>query len=288
MVTTFLTTEDYHQSAQTLDDLRLKKQCVEAYQLLNVLDDLHLVANKLHLPTCPAVNTQNLIQQEQWVKLVWNEYKRINYYYYFCDRKLMKCDRSTEFFTIDKTYVLDKHFFINKRFDGEDGEDEVTVLISPADYRKCFDPNYRGRSRVERTFLRGDILIKDHGDRLIKLGYANHPAARMWLTYEESLIAYLNAHLDEYYRRNGKDMNIPRYRVKDEVRPWWIKRDLLLSHQASLIRKQRSYYENIFTIPDIYHTLGYIWPSMFSAELANDLVNEKFNSDLFSPIGGTK
>lgn len=280
MVTTFLTHEDYSKSAKSLDDLRLKKQCVEAFQLLNVLDDLHEIAKILNLIECPKVDIKDLSKQERWVKLVWNEYKKLPFYYYYCYGSLMKCDRNADFFIIDKTYIQNKHFYVE--------DDIVNVSITPKDYRKYYDKDYRGRARVEKKFFRNEVIIKDHGDRIIKLGYANHPAARMWLTYEDSLIAYINAHLDEYYFRNNKDMNIPRYKVNNEVRPWWIKRDLIYSHQASLVRKNREYYKDMFILPEIYHRNGYIWPALFNYELAEDLVNEKFNRYHYAPIGGSK
>jgi len=119
---------------------------------------------------------------------------------------------------------------------------------------------------------------------VIKLGYANHPAARMWLTYENSLILYLNSHLDEYKIRTGKDMNIPRYTVQSEERPWWITRDLMISHKASLLRKMNNFYRNIFEVEEKYHNHGYIWPSMLSESLANDLINDVFNPGLFAPV----
>lgn len=279
MVTTFLTFEDYRQSALTLDDLRLKKQCVEAMQLLDVLQDLHFVAETLGLPKCPLINLENLLLQDEWVKLVSAEYKQFGYYFYISEGVILKTRKEIPFLIIDSTYVENKHYF----FDGEN----VQIELKPKDYQKWADPQYNLKSRVTIRLPRDDVIIKERKDRIIKLGYANHPAARMWLTYENSLISYLNAHLDEYFSREGKHMNIPRYEIdlnKSTEQPWWLRNDLIISNRASLLRKQNSFYKQLFEVEPKYHNLGYIWPAKLSKELAFKLINDIFDPDMFAPV----
>jgi hypothetical protein len=278
MVTTFITRESYDDSAKDLDNLRLKKQCVEAFQLLYVLDDLHYIARKFNMEKCPPVDLNNLHLQDQWVKKVWDKYRDVNFYFYISEKNIYTAPKDKNFFMLDSTYKKDKHYFI--------AEDQVKVLVKAADYRRIFDQQniIDLRGRVTMFFHRTDVIIKELGDRVIKLGYANHPAARMWLTYENSLVAYLNAHLREYYIRNSKHMNIPYFDPSDEVRPWWIRRDLIFSHRASLIRKFKEHYQPIFSdLPVEYFELGYIWPSSFNKEKAEYLVNDIFDKILFSP-----
>lgn len=50
MVQTFLTTSDFTESAQSLDFRRLGKQRVEAYQILSVVQNLHVLAYYFNLP----------------------------------------------------------------------------------------------------------------------------------------------------------------------------------------------------------------------------------------------
>jgi len=277
MVVTFLTSTNYSESAENLDDSRLRKQCVEAFQILNVLNDLHLIAERLNLPKCPDIELPYLYRQENWVKKVWDEYRECAYYYYYSNGILMKSQKNNPFFTLNQTYILNKHYFIVDT-------DTIKVLMSPADYRKNYDPNYQKRVRVEKYLYREDVIIKEQGDRIIKLGYAHHPATRMWLGYENSLALYLNAHLDEYYKRSGKYMNIPKRFVWTEIRPWWIKDQLINSHKASLLRKNNDYYKEIFEIDEKYLTLGYVWPFSLTEIMIEELFEDRFHKRLFADV----
>lgn len=100
---------------------------------------------------------------------------------------------------------------------------------------------------------------------LIKGGWPNHPAAKMWLGHTRALALYALAGLDELFFR-GKDYSQHRttfetYRdlAPDTGLPWWFgNEDFHVSHRSNLLRKNAEHYGPLFgSIPD---DLLYLWP----------------------------
>lgn len=92
-------------------------------------------------------------------------------------------------------------------------------------------------------------------------GWLNHPAVKMWWDYCENLRMYINAMIKEAKAR-GLNTSAQFHTVKPEKPPPWLGVDVLhKSHQMALMRKTPDYYK--FDVEDVYHNLGYVWPSDF-------------------------
>lgn len=288
MVNTFITllpTENgYLESARTLDLLRLRKQCVEAYQILNAITDLFTVASFLSIPF-PSITLPDLSAIDQWVSEVKSKYKQLDYYYIIQAGKFYQIPKNGVLFSLVKTdYISGKTYFL-------DGNN-IRILLKPAHYRQYYDKNYDSKARVEKILSRTNVLITEDGDRIIKLAWINHPAARQWIGYENALKLYINNHLDAYTERTGKPMCIRKYNIPAEIQhPWWVSEFYIMSNRCALMRKEIARSEKphyihseLFQIPDKYKKLGYLWPSKLSVELVNKLQNGTFDPQMFGDI----
>lgn len=92
MVNTFLTHEDFATSAATLDRQRLGKQRVEAYQVLNIIDNLGVLGQVFNFP---YEEHKYRLTLNQWIKTVIDFYKKEPYVIviresepFFLDKKL--------------------------------------------------------------------------------------------------------------------------------------------------------------------------------------------------------
>ncbi len=100
---------------------------------------------------------------------------------------------------------------------------------------------------------------------LIRGGWPNHPAAKMWSGHTRALAAYALAGLDELLLR-GKDYPHHRATFEQYVQqnpntgmPWWFGNDAFhLSHRSNLLRKNSEHYRPLFG--DIPDDLPYLWP----------------------------
>lgn len=77
MVNTFLTYEDYRQSARSLDSRRLNKQITEAIQILELCYDYHVLGKLLGIPL--PINIQDSSVLLGWVSSINLVYYRIEY-----------------------------------------------------------------------------------------------------------------------------------------------------------------------------------------------------------------
>lgn len=75
--------------------------------------------------------------------------------------------------------------------------------------------------------------------RVITLQYATNPVVKMWMGYENSLKEYINAHIDAWVERGGKN-NMMRYPVAPgQPRPaWTLDPKIHQNHRAALITKE--------------------------------------------------
>jgi hypothetical protein len=103
------------------------------------------------------------------------------------------------------------------------------------------------------------------GVTLIRGGWSNHPASKMWRGHEYHLGLYLLAGVDVLAER-GKDYPDTRAKIEAEMikhqdtgKPWWIGFEQFhASHRSNLLRKNPVWYGQFgWTEPD---NLPYYWP----------------------------
>jgi hypothetical protein len=133
----------------------------------------------------------------------------------------------------------------------------VNTFVTSADVTECarsLDYRRLGKQRVEAYQLHLALT----GQRK---GWRNHPAAVMWDGFEDALAMYANACIEEWKRRGYRNTmeHLPVRSASPEFPPWWNWEPLILSHKASLNRKDSTYYH--FDVPADYAALGYVWPS---------------------------
>ena len=100
---------------------------------------------------------------------------------------------------------------------------------------------------------------------LIRGGWPNHPASKMWRGYEFSLAVYALAGLDElhcrgrlYDHHRKTFMKLMRDFPDTGAPPWLGREDFHASHRSNLLRKYPEWYGRFgWTEPD---DLPYVWP----------------------------
>lgn len=119
---------------------------------------------------------------------------------------------------------------------------------------ECLDDRRCGKQRVEAY-----QIIRALRERT---AWYKHPACKMWIGYENLLIQYYNACIDEWVKR-GKKNNMIKIEINGEIiYPWWFGWDHFhMSHQSSLIRKHPAFYGPKFNTEKYYLDKGYVWPS---------------------------
>jgi hypothetical protein len=131
----------------------------------------------------------------------------------------------------------------------------VNTFVTSDDLRECarsLDYRRLGKQRVEAyqiwRCLQG--LTK---------GWRNHPAVKAWEGHRCALAMYTNVMIDEWIARgyNNTMQKLPHCK-NPRFPSWWGWEPMIKSHQASLNRKDSSFYS--FQVGD-YKDHGYIWPS---------------------------
>ena len=121
---------------------------------------------------------------------------------------------------------------------------------------EVLDRQRLGKQRVEAWQILRTLLGQS-------TGWRNHPAIRMWRSYEASLVRYANAVCEEWCLRGYEDsigLQLLELNVTetDEDPPWLGWEEFHLSHQSNLLRKDPAYYGVYFT--GVPNNLPYIWP----------------------------
>jgi len=109
-------------------------------------------------------------------------------------------------------------------------------------------------------------LGKQRSEALIMLrgGWVNHPAAKMWSKHLYQLANYGIAICNEWISRGYRDNCLKQFleeqsKLEDAGVPWWLgNQGFHISHQSNLIRKLPEHYGPIF--PGVPDNLPYIWP----------------------------
>lgn len=104
------------------------------------------------------------------------------------------------------------------------------------------------------------------GLTLIRGGWPNHPASKMWRGYEYHLGLYLLAGIKALILQRGKRYTEIEDKIRQEMKkhrnsgpPYWLGDDKFhASHRSNLIRKDPAYYRAFgWKEPD---DLPYVWP----------------------------
>lgn len=123
---------------------------------------------------------------------------------------------------------------------------DVVECVKALDYRRL------GKQRVEAYQIWRTLTG-------LSRGWKNHPAVKMWEGYTCFLAIYCNACIDEWiargYRNNMKKLP---HCGKPHPPWWWGREDVTKSHQASLNRKDPTYYH--FDVSQEEYP-EYVWPT---------------------------
>ncbi|HEY8473304.1 MAG TPA: MSMEG_6728 family protein [Natronosporangium sp.] len=128
------------------------------------------------------------------------------------------------------------------------------------------DPRRLGKQRVEALQVLRAITVPGYGWR-------HHPAAKMWLGYEEALVSYGLVICAEWCAAGRADTvaatlraefgrpvrGQPELAAAGELPPWLGWEPLHRSHRSSLLRKDPGYYRPRFG-DDLPDDLPYEWP----------------------------
>lgn len=159
---------------------------------------------------------------------------------------------------------------------------------------KTLDRERLGKQRVEAKQIIDVLERYDQGVDISKMGWANHPALKSWMGFTNPLKVYFNVIVREWIHR-GYVNNMPLYAVDESLYkivpchfdghklifeqafdqysfPFWVSfPPFYLSHQASLCRKNPSYYKFLLRNElNEYLNNGYLWPCNVPMEAYND------------------
>lgn len=134
---------------------------------------------------------------------------------------------------------------------------------SVLDYRRL------GKQRVECLQLLNALSLgpkfqRPSDKRIVSTPWYNHPACKMWVGYEASLIEYGKVICLEWIRRGYKDTCLAKIGMFKKrfgsscADPYWYTEDFRTSHKSNLIRKLPSHYGPIW--PGVPSDIPYIWP----------------------------
>jgi hypothetical protein len=199
MVNTFLVDSDYRKSAQQLDSRRLGKQRVEAYQILNLIENIRILSEKSKIMLTSYSDFQIFVREiKKW-------YQSLGYVYVISGDQIVEQDK-------------------------------------------------------------GIAIEKDQ--RMIKMGFCNHPVVEMWYGYEDALKEYIDAHIEEWLRRGYKNtMRI--YNVKTMDHPKWCSWiQLHDNHKGALLRKEvereeKTWYQTKEDFLSVESFEDYIWIKLY-------------------------
>lgn len=170
-------------------------------------------------------------------------------------------------------------------------------LVENARY---LDGNRLNKQRIEAKEIIDILESLDMGIIPEKKGWMYHPATKMWRGYTNALKVYYNSILREFERRyTGNKMSyydideslyyINKYMgngyferpfTEYSFPPWFSFPPFILSHRASLIRKDPNYYSK-FDTHEVkpYLNYGYLWPSNY-----DNCIYDNWDMRYLSPI----
>ena len=128
-------------------------------------------------------------------------------------------------------------------------------------------PSFVQSMRVLDDSRLGNQVYRE-GMTLLRGGWPNHPASKMWRGYEDALALYLQIGVMELHDRGKDYSNRPWYLELFEyshdtvivMPPWLGDEQFHASHRSNLLRKDPAWYGQFgWTEPD---DLPYIWPEV--------------------------
>lgn len=126
-------------------------------------------------------------------------------------------------------------------------------------------PDYRESMECLDKSRLGNQVWRE-GLTLIRGGWKNHPASKMWRGHEYHLGLYLLAGLEVLEKRSLKKYNSVREKILIEMnkhtdtgKPKWLGDETFhASHRSNLLRKNKEHYSQFgWKEPD---NLPYVWP----------------------------
>jgi hypothetical protein len=205
MVNTFLVDEDFRESAKKLDNRRLGKQRVEAYQILNLIENIRILSNQCGI-RCMGDFQEFVREIKKW-------YQKKPF-----------------------VYILSGDFLIEHLKQGDEHEE----------------------------WNKNKITVET-GERVIKMGFCNHPIVEMWFGYEDALKEYIDCHIDEWMARGYKN-TMKRYGVKGGEKPVWCGwKKFHDNHKGALInkevdREEKIWYQKMDDFVEVKENyVDYIW-----------------------------
>lgn len=134
-------------------------------------------------------------------------------------------------------------------------------------------PDYLDSMRCLDKSRLGNQVWRE-GLTLIRGGWPNHPASKMWRGHEFHLGLYLLAGCDVLLQRSGKSYTSVREKILAEMQkfrdtgaPRWIGNDVFhASHRRALLFKNYEWYSQFKwkehpDVPDEMGKLNYYWPT---------------------------
>jgi len=130
---------------------------------------------------------------------------------------------------------------------------DLRICVKSLDYRRL------GKQRVEAYQIWKILMKLPNKNGSTSTAWRNHPAVKMWEGYTCFLAKYCNACIDEWITRGYKNTMEKLPHCSSPCPPWWWGReDVIKSHQASLNRKNPSFY-SFEVSQDEYPK--YVWPT---------------------------
>ena len=258
MVNTFLTSSDYKESAKNLDNARLGKQRVEAYQILTLIENLSLLSRLYNIPI-----PFNPYLRRDWIRRVVSKYNNSGKYLFYHQNTWVWISAKT------KPYIPKSN--------------ENTIVQHDGSILVC---KHTKRTHTKTLYPKFGVVLKT--DRLITFGFVYHPAVLMWLCHNESLKEYINAHIEEWIGRGHKNtMKTYDIDISNNIKPIWVTDpEIHINHKAALYIKEikRNEYPWYCRKPDFVEA-GNHYLNLSNNELKNESTSDfnyyiwPFNTD---------
>lgn len=209
-----------------LDFKRLNKEIQESFQILNLVQNLHILAQILNHPT-PKESKES---SYDWIRGIMKKYNALDSYLFFHQGKYMWYSKKHQ---KPKKLKYDEKYEIL-----EDGK----ILYNGVKY-----PKYR-------------LILPN--DNFFTMGYWSHPCVAMHLNHIDSLKLYINSHIDAFIERGGKTSIERKLKIENldniEYPKWALDSNFHENHKAALLtkeitRKEKSHYCNFPDFQKAYH-----------------------------------
>jgi hypothetical protein len=97
---------------------------------------------------------------------------------------------------------------------------------------------YDPKSVLIKSYDKKPVISSSSKQRVIKMGFCNHPVVEMWYGYADALMEYIDAHIYEWMRRGYKN-NMKIYGVKTDKHPQWCSlKEFHDNHRGALLKKE--------------------------------------------------